>query len=80
MSLRQIKHFSSTETEKKNTQHEKKESCSTNLKDEKINSLNICFKTSSITEIERSTLFYICCYIAHKEKRMITNQGDINDV
>ena len=35
-------------------------------------------QVSKHLEIERSSLFYTCGYIAHKDKSMIIIQGDIN--
>ena len=76
--LQRKKLFSSLETER-STRHEKKEHCLVNLTVKETNSLNTCFETSSITENERSSRFYIRVYIVYKGKCTILNQEDIND-
>ena len=70
--------FSSLEIER-STRHERKERCLVNLTEEETNILNTCFETSSITENERSSRFYIRVYIVYKGKFMILNQEDISD-
>ena len=53
--------------------HVSAECCTGNLSDAEVDLLNSCFDNSSvtITETERSSLYYICGYVAHKENGMI---------
>lgn len=74
--LQQLKLYNKLEIPAK-ISHCKQECCTQELSEEYLDNLNNCFSNSSeiINEIERSSLYYICGYIAHKEGCMILSKN-----
>lgn len=76
--MQRIKLFDKLDADK-NSSHAEQECCTETLSSDEVHLLNDCFeKATELTEIERATLFYICGYVAQKEK-MPTNDTPCNE-
>ena len=77
--LQKLKLFNVLNVER-NSNHVSAECCAENLSENEIELLNSCFENSvSLLESERSSLYYICGYVAHKEKSMIMDTKEIEN-
>ena len=67
MHLQRLKLFKKLSIEPTNV-HDNEQCCQTSLDETELDCLDNCFEMSSkLTESEKSTLYYICGYITHKE-------------
>ena len=67
LKLQRIKLFSRLRNEVF-LEHTENECCKQSLNDQELEELDNCFEgASDLSEIERSSLYYIYCYVCHKE-------------
>ena len=77
LSLQRLKLFSKLEMD--SNSHVKEDCCSADLNEEEISMLDECFElVATLTENEKSAIYYIAGYVAKKEDLAVSNDGYFN--
>ena len=75
--LQRLKLFDKLEINSKSVHVKKKDCCSAPLNNEEVEMLDECFElVGSLTEIERSSLYFIAGYVAKKETLCVSNDNE----
>ena len=76
LSLQRLKLFDKLEIESKSA-HVTEDCCSESLNNEEVEMLDECFDlASTLTEVEKSSLYYIAGYVAAKENLSVSDESD----